>query len=377
MRKGAIISGALHGGFILAAVIGTDWLRQEEEPFTLTEIAFVDGTEFDAALSTAPIVPNEGPADLSEPAEGESAPSDVETPADANDAPEAPELLASAPPPSRPDLPDLSVPPPPTSIPTEAPVPSIAEVPSPDVLPDQAAVPESPPSTEPVQPLATQQVPQPAPQPTPPPEPEPEVAAEEPKPEPEETEPTEVAEAQPDAPLGNAPTEAKLPIARDADKAAAAIAAREAARKAEEQKQAEAEPTPAETETTPKPQPEKPARTAGGSKSTFAQRVTRGEKDALRLGIKRHFVYSGARERGMAVTIAIRVDRSGKITGKPKQLRVSGGSKGAQQALFRAGARALRKAEAAGEFRKLPANKYDAWKLIHVNFTPDNIGFAS
>ncbi|MEM7506794.1 MAG: hypothetical protein AAF415_08605 [Pseudomonadota bacterium] len=377
MHKGAIISGAMHGGFLLAVVIGTDWFRQDDVPFVLTEVDVVDGTEFDAMLSTAPIVPNEGPADLSEPAEGESAPSDVATPSDANDAPEAPELLASAPPPNRPDLPDLSIPPPPTSIPTEAPVPSIAEVPSPDVLPDQAATPESPPSTEPVQPLATQQTPQPAPQPTPPPEPEPELAAEEPKPEPEETEPAEVAETQPDAPLGNAPLEAKLPVARDADKAAVAIAAAEAARKQEQQKQAEAKPTPAETETTPKPQPEKPARAAGGSKSAFAQRVTRGEKDALRLGIKRHFVYSGARERGMAVVIAIRLDRSGKITGKPSQLRVSGGSGAAQQALFRAGSRALRKAEAAGEFRKLPANKYDAWKLIHVTFTPDNIGFAS
>ena len=45
--------------------------------------------------------------------------------------------------------------------------------------------------------------------------------------------------------------------------------------------------------------------------------------------------------------------------------------------LFRAGRRALLKAQSFGEFKKLPPAKYNGWKLIHVTFTPEEIGFSS
>lgn len=382
MRRGATISGLLHLVFLLAIIFSGDWFASDDEPFELTEIQMVDGTEFDALLSTAPIVPNEGPADLSEPSQGQGAPSPVDTPVDQTNAAVAPELVAATPPPEqRPDLPDLSLPPPPRSIPTEAPAPSIAEIPSPDVLPDQAPEPQSPPSTEPVQPLASRTPEVPQPLPTRPPEPEPEPVAEpEPEPEPEEAEPTELVEASPDAPESLDPREARLPVAKPADKAAAARAAAEARRLAEAEREPEPDPAPTEQATAPEPQPQQNTqqRPAGGSQSVFAARMTRGEKDALRLGIKKHFVYNGARPRGLAVIIEIRLDKSGKITGKPKLLNASGGDASAQQALFRAGSTALRKAQAFGEFDKLPADKYDSWDLIHVRFTPDqDIGFPS
>lgn len=378
MRKGTLLSGSMHGAFLVAVVFGTDWFQADDPvPLQLTEVSLVDGTEFDAALSTAPIVQSEGPADLTEPGDGQSAPDPVETPQDSVDAAVAPDLVVpSATPEPRPDLPEIALPPPPRAIPTEAPAPSIAEIPSPDVLPDQASEPESPAATEPVQPLASQAAPSPSarPSPPPPPEPEPSEVVEE---TPEEQEPTETVEEQINAPLGDAPREAKLPIAKPADKAKAAIAAAEAAQKARDKELAEKKPTPAETASTPEPQPAKPAKPAGGSKSVFAARVSRGEQNALRLGIKRHFVYNGANTRGLSVKIAVNMDKSGKIVGKPKLLRANGGDASAQRALFSAGSRALRKAEAAGEFRKLPVDKFASWQLIHVTFTPEAIGFAS
>lgn len=378
MRTGYVISGTLHGAAILAVLIGTDWFRDTDDtPFNVTEVALVDGNLFDAQLSSAPIVPNEGPADLSEPSEGQSIP-DVQTEPDEQiDARQADAQLSDAPrPPSKPSPPEISTPAPPTSIPTEAPRPSIAELPSPDVLPDQASEPESPPATEPLQPLASAPSPAPAPRPLPPPEPEPEVAEElEEVPEEQEDRPVEVAEEQPDAPESAAPQESRLPVAKPSDKAKAAIAARET----KPQPDTDAEDT-TETETaktTPEPQPAKPSKPAGGSKSVFAQRVSRGEKDALQIGIKRHFIYTGSPERGLVVKIEIRMGRDGTIRGKPKLLSAEGGNKTSQRALFSAGTRALIKAQNAGEFRKLPPAKYEAWKLIHVRFTPTAIGFAS
>ncbi|MBY8974878.1 hypothetical protein KHP62_03595 [Rhodobacteraceae bacterium NNCM2] len=378
MRAGYVISGTMHGAAIIVVIFGTNWFRSEDtKPFQVTEVALIDGEIFDAQNSTAPIVPNEGPADLSQPAEGQSTPDVTPAPEEQVDAPVAQQQIQASPTPQqKPRIPTIDLPTPPTVIPSEMPRLSIAEAPSPDILPDQAKEPESPAATEALQPLASQPAPQPAPRALPPPEPEPAVA-EEPEPEPEEQEeqPQEVAEEQPEAPLSPAPQEARLPVAKPADKAKAAIAASESRQSVEEV--AEAEKPAEEKKATPKPQPEQPKQTAGGSKSVFAQRITRGEKDALQIGIKRHFVYNGSRDRGLVVKIEIQVDKQGKIQGKPKLLSAEGGTKTAQDALFRAGVRALSKAQNAGEFSKLPADKYDAWKLIHVRFTPDAIGFAS
>jgi hypothetical protein len=177
-----------------------------------------------------------------------------------------------------------------------------------------------------------------------------------------ETEP-EVVATQPEAPIADAPQEARLPVAKPAELAAAA-------RASSAPKPVAAAPKPAE-----EPQPAEPA---GGSTALFASAITKGEKDALRLGIKRHFYYSGNRsDRSLRVTIEIRLGRDAKFTAKPELLRASGGNGAAQHALFQAGRRALLKALSAGEFKKLPLAKYDGWKLIHVTFTPEEIGFSS
>jgi hypothetical protein len=368
MKTGATVSAGMHLAFLALALFGAGWFADRDPvPLAVTQVELVDGTNFDAALSTAPVVPNEGPAELAPEASSDVAPVDLAAPDVTIEVPDMPLLLATdTPPPKRPDFSDLQLPPPPTVVPTEAPRPSIALIPSPDEVPRQAEQPESPPSTEPLQALAAAPTPEIAPRPAPPPEAEP-VAAEEPQPKPEEPkqepEPEAVVEAQPEAPIAAAPQEAKLPVARPAEVAAAARAS------------GPADPVPAPQKPADEPKPAKPA---GGSTSQFANAITIGEKDALRLGIKQYFAYSGNRsDRSLQVTIKIQLGQDAKIVGQPELLKASGGDPATQDVLFRAGRRALFKAQSAGEFKKLPPAKYDGWKLIHVTFTPEEIGFSS
>jgi hypothetical protein len=417
MKQGTAISGAMHLGFLALALFGTDWLTgRDSAPLVVTEVELIDGTNFEAALSTAPVVPNEGPAELAPQVENDVEPVDLSTPDITIDVPDMPILAETeVPVDQQPDVTDLLIPPPPTVVPTEAPRPSIALIPSPDSLQRQAAEPESPVATEFAPALAAAPTPEPVPRPAVPPERDPITSepapAEAPResavpspladlvprqmaePEsPPETEPlqplaaapplepnpvepqhqlepepepevTPVAVAQPEAPLSRAPQEARLPVAKPAKLAAAA--------------RASSAPEPAASAPEPAEQP-KPAAPAGGSTSQFASAVTIGEKDALRLGIKQHFVYSGNRsDRTLQVTIRVRLGQNAKIIGQPELLKASGGDAATQNVLFRAGRRALLKAQSAGEFKKLPPAKYNGWKLIHVTFTPEEIGFSS
>ena len=390
MRTGAAISGGLHAVLVLLAVFGAPFLSSPPAaPLNVTQVEFVDGAAFEARMSTAPVVPNEGPAEMSPPQEKPAPELAVDAPDAELARAESPAMSReTAPPQPAPQRPEVVIPPPPLEVPTEAPRPSIAEIPNPDALDRQAAEPESPEATEVMQALAEAPVPEAAPKPSPPPEPEP-VVEDEPEPEPEEAEtepaPEAIAEAQPNAPISHAPQQARLPVARPAEIAAAAQASSapqpsapvpdpEPEETAEEPAPGPPAPEVAETPEEPEPQPPQPA---AGSTSQFAATVTRGEKDALRLGIKQHFNYVGRADPGLQVTIAIGLNEQGQIVEGPEQIRASGGDQASQAALFRAGRIALIYAQNAGEFAKLPREKYDAWKSIHVTFTPDEIGFST
>lgn len=417
MRTGATFSGLLHGGLIVFVLFGADFLvPRDPPPMSVTEIEFIDGADFDARLSTAPVVPNQGPAEMAPPQERPNPEIALDDPDLAVAYAAASDLAEeSAPPEAAPEQLEITMPAPPVVVPTEAPRMSIAEIPTPDALDRQALAPESPESGELVSALASAPSMIEAPQPSPPPPPDPVPAeAEEPKPEPEETEtepePEAVAEAQPKAPLSNAPQEARLPVARPAELAAAAQASsapkprsepapepekvaekpkveplkveKPKPEKAEKPEKKKPEPeavaeAPAKPKA-PEPKAEQPPTPAAGSTSQFAAKVTAGEKDALRVGIKQHFYYNGDRsDRSLRVTVAIGLSPDGKIVSGPKQIDAQGGNTGAQKALYDAGRRALIKAQSAGEFAKLPAQKYDGWKQINVTFTPEEIGFSS
>ncbi|MEM1384519.1 MAG: hypothetical protein AAF713_07005 [Pseudomonadota bacterium] len=390
MKTGATVSGGMHIALVVFAVFGEAWFSStDDEPLRITQVSTISGAEFDAALSTAPVVPNEGPAELAPPSERLDA-IDVAEAADDLERAGDPELAA----PSEdigpaPERPEISFVKPVSNIPSEPPRPSIAELPTVDSVPQQAAVPESAPATEPLQPLASAVVATPAPAPQAPPLVEEEAPADEvveEKPE-QEPDPESLAQAEPDAPLGPAPQEAKIPVARPAERAAAAPAASEPepAKPRAPAKRPEREP-PTETQTAeaeePPEQPaeaapEKPAQPSGSS-AAFAATMTRGEKDALVVGLKNHFTYPGNRsDRSLRVTMEIRLSEAGKITDGPELISAEGGDQASQRALFQAGRRALIKAQNAGEFQKLPRDKYAAWKLMRVTFTPEEIGFSS
>ena len=380
MKRGALISGAMHGALLIGVVLGANFFASDDEPLVVTEIEMIDGTEFDAMISTAPLVPTEALQDLPNPETAENAPSEVVTPEDSTDIAEAPEPVTAAAPPERPDLSEIETPPTPQNVPTAAPEPSIAELASPDEVDLQAPTPESAPTTDPVQPLASLSPAPPAPKPTPPPAPEPEPVAEpepEPEPEPEQVAETELTEGEPDAPPSNAPQEAKIPFAKPADLAKAAREARQIAlarekeREREQQKQAETRTAKAD------PKPKTNPKPAGGQKSPQAARLNRGETNALRLGIKRFFNYAGPKDPNLYVRVEVSLDRSGKLRGKPRVVGRSGSDKAAQDRLRRAGIAALYKAEKAGEFKKLPGQKYDRWKKLVFRFTSQGVDGVS
>lgn len=393
MRTGTMVSAGAHAAILVVAAFGANWWPAPP-PLPVTEIELIDGTQFDAAVSTAPIVPNKGPSELSPPAESADAAPDAPSGAAAPAKPAAlAPLQAAEPPTPRPDRPELALPPPPTDVPTEAPRPSIAEIPNPDPLPTEAATPESVAATEPLQPLASAPSPQPAPKPAPPPEPEPSpdvVETPPPPPEQPKPDPSSVAEAQPEAPVAAAPQEARIPVARPSERTAASQAAQATRRPVTQpQPDATAKPdAPSEPATAEAPKPDapkpaaqastKPPRPAGGSSSAFAAQVTRGEKDALRLGLKQYFSYNGNRsDKSLRVTVLIRLNADYTLSGQPEVQATSGGDAGSQRAIFQAGRRAVIRAQQAGVFAKLPADKYEAWKEIIVTFTLEDIGFQS
>ncbi len=385
MRKGATISGAMHLGILALVLFGVDiFADRDPYPLAVTEVELVDGANFDAAVSTAPMVRNEGPAELSPQSDTDPTAPEAVKPDVAVSPPPMPRLaVAERPDESPPNLSALQIPPPPTDVPTEAPRPSIAEIPSPDPLRHQAPEPESPPATEPLPALASAPSISPAPKPVVAPEAEP-VAAATPEPVPDETkdkpETEATTQAEPDAPIAAAPQEARLPVAKPADLAAAAQAssAPKPAAASEEPKNKPDETEQAAAEAKPASKAAEPQKPAGGSSAAFAAALSIGEKDALRLGIKRYFVFNGNRsDRSLQVTVEIQLGQDAKIIGQPRLVRGSGGDAATQDALFRAGHRALRRAENAGEFNRLPRDKYASWQIIHVTFTPEEIGFQS
>ncbi len=373
IRRGAIVSGTAHAALLALALWGADFFAPRDAvPLVATDVTIIDATEFMASLSTAPIVPNEGPAELSPPDPSESVP---ETP-EAEALPSTAVPMSSAPAPRPPEdkRPEIVLPPPPLVVPSERVAPSIAEIPVPDQMPFEAPTPESPPSTETMTAAAPRAAVLPAPAPAPPPLPEP-VPAEQPEPEPEpeleEPDPASPAPAEIEAPEGPAPRVATLPVAKPADLAAAARAADAAApppapETPTETRTATAEPTPASsTSETP---------STGGSTAVRGPKMSLSETRGMSLSIKKYLVYNGdVSDRSLMVVVRVGLSEDGRIISGPSLRKDGGSNANARKALYSAAVRALKRAEAAGEFRKLPREKYEAWKVIDFVFTPEGV----
>ncbi len=409
MKAGAGISGTAHAALIAMAIFGGElFAREDPIPLKFAEVELMSGAEFEAAQSSSPEFNADLPSALQllEAAEdvADVKQAELNTPStlDAPDAPDAPEtgeavrpleeppaqveiadvgsqpaaplapegdiiiasnetspdiapiadtpLTTSPAPSSRPRAPEVD-----TSAPDSEPEPQVAEV----ARPEPASSPEAevtPPEPEPEQVVAA------APTVTTPSSPtSPQIDTSSPKPEPDPVEPPKeegvVAEEDPETP---APKVAPPPPRKPTNVAEAKRAerlAREAAKK----------PESGATKSAEAPKSTGTSKTVG--------KVSFRDREALRVGIKSYFSPpQGLRNAdNLAVTIRVELNQAGEIVGKPEVRRPKGRLDAQNNALMRAGVRALRKSAASGVFSRLPKDKYARWRLIDVTFTPKEL----
>ncbi|MDQ0457054.1 hypothetical protein [Rhizobium paknamense] len=106
----------------------------------------------------------------------------------------------------------------------------------------------------------------------------------------------------------------------------------------------------------------------GGKKTTGGSTLSQSEIDALRGQIQNNWsVLAGIADgKDVRVTARFKLDESGNLIGEP-EVTATGGSPSAQQVLTAGARRAILKS---APFKNLPADKYDAWSEVVVNFDP-------
>lgn len=105
----------------------------------------------------------------------------------------------------------------------------------------------------------------------------------------------------------------------------------------------------------------------GGDRTTGGTKLTQSEMDALRGQVQRCWnIPAGAADaQNLRVSVQFKLDSSGALEGSP-QIISGGGSSGVE----RAAAEAARRAVSRCAPYTLPADKYDAWADVIVNFDP-------
>jgi hypothetical protein len=108
----------------------------------------------------------------------------------------------------------------------------------------------------------------------------------------------------------------------------------------------------------------------GGSKTTRGNTLSQSEMDALRGQIQKYWniIPGMADGQDVRVTVTMRLDREGNIIGDP-QVEASGGSAGTRGTLAASARRAVLRAQP----YQLPAEKYDSWSDVVVNFDPSQM----
>lgn len=108
----------------------------------------------------------------------------------------------------------------------------------------------------------------------------------------------------------------------------------------------------------------------GGDRTTGGSKLTQSEMDALRGQVQRCWsIPAGAADAGdLRVSVQFKLDRSGALEGSP-QIISGGGSAGVE----RAAAEAARRAVSRCAPYTLPAEKYEAWADVIVNFDPSEM----
>lgn len=264
---------------------------------------------------------------------------------------------------------------PPEAVPTPVAAPErpTPVEPEPEPKPEAEPTPEVAPEPKPRQ--EVQPEPQPAPEPTP-----------EPAAEPVEQEFAALPDA---APVPQTRPQPEKPVEKPAEKPAEATKPATAAtpnRKAEESK-APARQTPSsdaeksiEDEVAALLNKEKASgggakrstdqASLGGERTTGGSKLSASEMDALRQQIQKCWnpPFGVADAQGLRVTIKMRLTPTGEIDGRPEV--VSGGG---NDGVGRAAADSARRAVIVCSPYQLPADKYDAWQDVVVNFDPTQL----
>jgi outer membrane biosynthesis protein TonB len=108
----------------------------------------------------------------------------------------------------------------------------------------------------------------------------------------------------------------------------------------------------------------------GGDKTTSGQTLSQSEMDALRGQIERCWnVPAGALDaQNLKVSVQFKLDRSGELEGSPEIIS-GGGADGIERAAAESARRAVMKCAP----YNLPAEKYEAWADVVVNFDPSDM----
>lgn len=108
----------------------------------------------------------------------------------------------------------------------------------------------------------------------------------------------------------------------------------------------------------------------GGTRTTRGNTLSQSEMDALRGQIQRNWnIIPGMADGGdVRVTVTMSLDPSGNIVGQP-QVQASGGSDAVRRTLAGSARRAVLKSQP----YQLPAEKYDSWSNVIVNFDPSQM----
>ncbi|WP_105374784.1 hypothetical protein [Neorhizobium huautlense] len=109
----------------------------------------------------------------------------------------------------------------------------------------------------------------------------------------------------------------------------------------------------------------------GSTKPSTGAKLSQSEMDALRGQIQKNWsVIAGIEGAdGVLIRVTMRLDQTGEIVGEP-EVEASGGSDNARRTLEASALRAVRRS---APFKNLPADKYDAWSEVVVNFDPSEL----
>lgn len=108
----------------------------------------------------------------------------------------------------------------------------------------------------------------------------------------------------------------------------------------------------------------------GGEKKTGGSKLSQSEMDALKGIIEGNWnVIPGTESEGIQIKVTFRLDESGAIVGDPEVSVV--GASGSAASVWKGSA--LRAVKKSAPFKNLPADKYDAWSEVEVNFDPTEL----